>query len=65
MKPSMLAAIDVGSNAIRFLISNVEELSPDKPVKKNAYLRIPFALGRMFSFTGPSLNKSRPPLWTP
>lgn len=45
MKPSMLAAIDVGSNAIRFLISNVEELSPDKPVKKNAYLRIPIRLG--------------------
>jgi len=41
----MLAAIDVGSNAIRFLISNVEELTPEKPVKKNAYLRIPIRLG--------------------
>lgn len=41
----MLAAIDVGSNAIRFLISNVEELTQEKPVKKNAYLRIPIRLG--------------------
>ena len=45
VKPSMLAAVDVGSNAIRFLISNVEELTNDKPVKKNAYLRIPIRLG--------------------
>lgn len=41
----MLAAVDVGSNAIRFLVSNVEDLGPDKPVKKNAYLRIPIRLG--------------------
>ena len=65
MKPSMLAAIDVGSNAIRFLISNVEELSPDKPVKKMPTFAFLSALGRMFSFTGPSQNKSRLPLWTP
>ena len=45
VKPSMLAAVDVGSNAIRFLISNVEELTNDQPVKKNAYLRIPIRLG--------------------
>ena len=45
MKLQTVAAMDVGSNAIRCLISDVTELGPDKPVKKSAYLRIPVRLG--------------------
>ena len=45
MKLQTVAAMDVGSNAIRCLISDVTELGPDKPVKKTAYLRIPVRLG--------------------
>ena len=45
MKLQTVAAMDVGSNAIRCLISDVSELGPDKPVKKTAYLRIPVRLG--------------------
>lgn len=45
MKLQTVAAMDVGSNAIRCLISDVTGLSPDKSVKKSAYLRIPVRLG--------------------
>jgi exopolyphosphatase/guanosine-5'-triphosphate,3'-diphosphate pyrophosphatase len=40
-----IAGIDVGSNAIRLLISNVENVSLDKKFRKVAFLRVPIRLG--------------------
>lgn len=40
-----LAAVDIGSNAARFLVSDVTNFSPETPIKKSAYLRIPMRLG--------------------
>jgi exopolyphosphatase/guanosine-5'-triphosphate,3'-diphosphate pyrophosphatase len=45
VKSSILAAIDVGSNAVRLLINNVEADSADYMFKKIAYLRVPLRLG--------------------
>lgn len=45
MKIDTLAAIDIGSNAIRLLISNVEQYQTDNQFKKLAYLRVPIRLG--------------------
>ncbi|MBC2840211.1 rod shape-determining protein [Robiginitalea sp. SC105] len=46
MKIRKLAAIDIGSNAIRLLVQNVIE-SPDRPVQfnKSALIRVPVRLG--------------------
>lgn len=40
-----LAAIDVGSNTVRLLITNVEDYHTRQTLKKNAYLRVPVRLG--------------------
>ncbi|MGL4209816.1 MAG: hypothetical protein ACRCTY_10570 [Candidatus Adiutrix sp.] len=45
MKIESIAAIDVGSNAIRLLISNAEDYEEAKALKKNAYIRVPVRLG--------------------
>ncbi|UQZ89263.1 hypothetical protein C4J81_08675 [Deltaproteobacteria bacterium Smac51] len=46
-----IAAIDIGSNAIRLLINNVEDFEESKALKKNAYIRVPVRLGEdVFSF---------------
>jgi exopolyphosphatase/guanosine-5'-triphosphate,3'-diphosphate pyrophosphatase len=39
-----IAAVDIGSNAVRLLISNLEKAS-DKKFRKIAYLRVPIRLG--------------------
>ena len=45
MKNRILGAIDIGSNAIRLLIANVEEYSTEIQYKKIAFLRVPIRLG--------------------
>lgn len=45
MKVESIAAIDIGSNAIRLLINNVEDYEERKAIKKNAYIRVPVRLG--------------------
>ena len=45
MKPDMLAAIDIGSNAIRLLIKYVEVEDGSYDLKKAAYLWIPIRIG--------------------
>lgn len=46
MKVKKLAAIDIGSNAIRFLISNVFELEGSQPIfMKSEMVRVPIRLG--------------------
>ncbi len=45
MKVESIAAIDVGSNAIRLLINNVEDYEERQALKKNAYIRVPVRLG--------------------
>ncbi len=44
-KIESIAAIDVGSNAVRLLINNVEEFEEKEAIKKNAYIRAPLRLG--------------------
>jgi exopolyphosphatase/guanosine-5'-triphosphate,3'-diphosphate pyrophosphatase len=45
VKSAILAAIDIGSNAVRLLINNVEADNRVYSFKKIAYLRIPLRLG--------------------
>lgn len=45
MKTETLAAIDIGSNAIRLLISNVDNNGAASDFKKAAFLRVPIRLG--------------------
>ena len=45
MKSDILAAIDIGSNAVRLLINNVEIRGNEYDFKKIAYLRVPIRLG--------------------
>ena len=45
MKPEVLAAIDIGSNAVRLLVNTVEVNGPEYSFKKAAYLRVPIRLG--------------------
>lgn len=45
MKAETLGAIDIGSNAIRLLISNVDENESSTDFKKAAFLRVPIRLG--------------------
>ncbi len=46
-KPKCLAAIDIGSNAVRLMIKKVNdsELDPDKRLAKTLLLRVPLRLG--------------------
>lgn len=62
MKFSKLAAIDIGSNAIRLLVSNViEEEQIDPLFKKSALVRVPIRLGSDSFIKGyiTEANKSR------
>lgn len=52
MKVESIAAIDIGSNAIRLLINNVEDYDEKKVLKKNAYIRVPVRLGADVFKTG-------------
>lgn len=52
-----IAAIDIGSNAVRFLISNIEEDS-DKKCRKVAFLRVPVRLGED-AFTSGTISAER------
>jgi exopolyphosphatase/guanosine-5'-triphosphate,3'-diphosphate pyrophosphatase len=45
VKPTILAAIDIGSNAVRLLINTVEADAAGYAFKKIAYLRVPLRLG--------------------
>ncbi|MFI3292379.1 MAG: hypothetical protein SNG27_02825 [Rikenellaceae bacterium] len=45
MKRETLAAIDIGSNAIRLLINYVDESGNDVSFKKAAFIRVPIRLG--------------------
>ena len=46
MKVKKLAAIDIGSNAIRILISNVFEVEGSQPIyMKSEMVRVPIRLG--------------------
>lgn len=58
MKIETLAAIDIGSNAIRVLISNVEADSLYPDFKKTAFLRIPIRLGED-TFTKGKIGKKK------
>lgn len=53
MRIRKFAAIDVGSNAIRLLISNILELENEEPIfRKNALVRVPVRLGADVFTTG-------------
>lgn len=45
MNEEILAGIDIGSNAIRLMISNIDENKSVKEFKKSAFLRVPIRLG--------------------
>ncbi|HQB19294.1 MAG: hypothetical protein ACOXZH_00295 [Bacteroidales bacterium] len=45
MKITTLGAIDIGSNAIRLLVKNVEDYTTHKEFKKVAFIRVPIRLG--------------------
>lgn len=45
MSQDILAGIDIGSNAIRLLINNIEATGKGADFKKTAYLRVPIRLG--------------------
>jgi exopolyphosphatase / guanosine-5'-triphosphate,3'-diphosphate pyrophosphatase len=53
-----LAAIDIGSNAIRFQVSSVLDNSPQKLFKKLEYVRFPLRLGHDVFSTGRISPKS-------
>ncbi|MBK5721582.1 hypothetical protein JGH11_11940 [Dysgonomonas sp. Marseille-P4677] len=45
MNTDIFAAIDIGSNAIRLLINNIETTGTTSDFKKTAFLRVPIRLG--------------------
>jgi len=45
MNTNIFAAIDIGSNAIRLLINNIEKNGTEADFKKIAFLRVPIRLG--------------------
>ena len=56
MKIKKYAAIDIGSNAIRMLVSNVINHKKKQIILKNALVRVPIRLGED-SFTSGSISK--------
>ena len=46
MKITKYAAIDIGSNALRLLISNVIEYKKETITLKNSLIRVPIRLGQ-------------------
>ena len=56
MKIKKYAAIDVGSNAIRMLVSNVIKYKKEQVIIKNALVRVPIRLGED-SFTSGTISK--------
>lgn len=45
MKTDTLAGIDIGSNAIRLLVNDVDSSGATIDFKKTAFLRVPLRLG--------------------
>ena len=56
MKIKKYAAIDIGSNAIRMLVSNVIKHNKEEIILKNALVRVPIRLGED-SFTTGTISK--------
>lgn len=56
MRIRKYAAIDIGSNAIRMLVSNVVDYEEERLILKNALVRVPIRLGED-SFTSGSISK--------
>ncbi len=56
MKIRKYAAIDIGSNAIRMLVSNVVDYEEERLILKNALVRVPIRLGED-AFTSGSIYK--------
>ncbi|MGB1113531.1 MAG: exopolyphosphatase [Flavobacteriaceae bacterium] len=56
MKIRKYAAIDIGSNAIRMLVSNVVDYEEERLILKNALVRVPIRLGED-AFTSGSISK--------
>lgn len=52
METNILGAIDIGSNAIRLLINNIEDNGGEPDFKKVAFLRVPIRLGDDVFTTG-------------
>ena len=59
MKTETLGAIDIGSNAIRLLISNVETGMAYPDFRKTAFLRVPIRLGEDVFTKGKIGNKKK------
>ena len=58
MKIRKYAAIDIGSNAIRMLVSNVVDHEKERIILKNALVRVPIRLGEdSFTSGSPSPKK--------
>ena len=56
MRIKKYAAIDIGSNAIRMLVSNVIDHEGKQVILKNALVRVPIRLGED-SFTSGMISK--------
>ncbi|MCC8034609.1 MAG: hypothetical protein LIO77_01585 [Rikenellaceae bacterium] len=59
MKNETLAAIDIGSNAIRLLIKYIESYTSETEFKKAAYIRVPIRLGEDVFTEGKVLETKR------
>ena len=59
MKIKKYAAIDIGSNAIRMLVSNVIEDEKERLIQKNALVRVPIRLGEDAFTSGEISSKNK------
>lgn len=59
MKIKKYAAIDIGSNAIRMLVSNVIEHEKERLIQKNALVRVPIRLGEDAFTSGEISSKNK------
>ena len=59
MKIKKYAAIDIGSNAIRMLVSNVIEHEKEHLIQKNALVRVPIRLGEDAFTSGEISSKNK------